>query len=143
MTSRQNDSGNSGSSPESEPSIYHNKETAVEYPPPIPVAMRHPHLVASVKQYRSEAQQQQLQQHIVSESFIPVTPALVKQPRKRRRPPFSYSSLIAQAILASENERMTLREIYKWIMDKYPALYDANDTGWQVATQQMPRVSLT
>ncbi|KAI9321496.1 fork head domain-containing protein, partial [Dichotomocladium elegans] len=101
------------------------------YPPRIPVALRHPRLVASVKQYPSEAQQQQLQQFIVSESFIPVSPDSVKPPRKRRRPPFSYSSLIAQAILESEDERMTLQEIYKWIMDKYPALYDANDTGWQ------------
>lgn len=104
----------------------------VEYPPPIPVALRHPHLVASVKQYRSNVQQQQLKQHIVSESFIPVAPDMVKPPRRRRRPPFSYSSLIAQAILASDHEKLTLREIYKWIMEKYPALYDVNDTGWQV-----------
>ncbi|KAI8138072.1 hypothetical protein BJV82DRAFT_495339, partial [Fennellomyces sp. T-0311] len=107
-------------------------QSAVEYPPRIPVAMRHPHLVASVKQYRSEAQQQQLQQHIISESFIPMAPDMVKPPRRRRRPPFSYSSLIAQAILEADQERMTLRDIYKWIMNKYPALYDANDTGWQV-----------
>ncbi|KAJ8651741.1 hypothetical protein O0I10_012688 [Lichtheimia ornata] len=103
----------------------------VEYPPPIPVALRHPHLVASVKQYRSDVQQQQLKQHIVSESFIPVAPDMVKPPRRRRRPPFSYSSLIAQAILASDHEKLTLREIYQWIMEKYPALYDVNDTGWQ------------
>ncbi|KAI7886289.1 hypothetical protein K492DRAFT_122784 [Lichtheimia hyalospora FSU 10163] len=103
----------------------------VEYPPPIPVALRHPHVVTSVKQYRSDVQQQQLKQHIVSESFIPVAPDMVKPPRRRRRPPFSYSSLIAQAILASDHEKLTLREIYQWIMEKYPALYDVNDTGWQ------------
>ncbi|KAI9271688.1 fork head domain-containing protein, partial [Phascolomyces articulosus] len=103
----------------------------VEYPPRIPVVMRHPHLIASVKQYRSEAQQQQLQQHIVSESFIPMAPDMVKPPRRRRRPPFSYSSLIAQAILEADQERMTLQEIYKWIKEKYPALYDVEDTGWQ------------
>ncbi|KAG0180790.1 Forkhead box protein I1 [Apophysomyces sp. BC1034] len=55
----------------------------------------------------------------------------VAEKKKRRRPPFSYSSLIAQAILASEHERMTLRDIYKWITDNYPGLYDADDTGWQ------------
>ncbi|KAI8968213.1 fork head domain-containing protein, partial [Mycotypha africana] len=99
--------------------------------PPIPVMMRHPYLVASVKQFRSEAQTEQLQQHIVSESFIPMAPNLIKPPRKRRRPPFSYSSLIAQAILESEHERMTLRDIYSWITARYPALYNAEDTGWQ------------
>ncbi|KAI8384816.1 fork head domain-containing protein [Radiomyces spectabilis] len=51
--------------------------------------------------------------------------------RKRRRSPFSYSSLIAQAILSSENERLTLRAIYQWIMDMYPGLYNGSDTGWQ------------
>ncbi|KAG1053679.1 hypothetical protein G6F46_006734 [Rhizopus delemar] len=101
------------------------------YLPPIPVMMRTPSVVASVKQYRSEAQNDQLQQHIVSESFIPMAPNVKKPPRKRRRPPFSYSSLIAQAILESENVRMTLRDIYNWIINKYPALYNANDTGWQ------------
>ncbi|KAI8090164.1 fork head domain-containing protein, partial [Gilbertella persicaria] len=106
-------------------------EVTRNYLPPIPVMMRHPYIVASVKQYRAEAQNEQLQTHIVSESFIPMTPNLVKPPRKRRRPPFSYSSLIAQAILENKDERMTLREIYKWITERYPALYNAEDTGWQ------------
>jgi hypothetical protein len=90
--------------------------------------MRYPTLIASVKQYKLE----QKEEYIVSESFIPVAPNVSKPPKKRRRPPFSYSSLIAQAILASENERMTLRDIYNWIINKYPTLYNAQDTGWQV-----------
>lgn len=127
--------------------LYNNKQTpnmpppsppkeeeihSPNYLPPIPVMMRLPYIVASVKQYRSEAQNEQLQTHIVSESFIPMAPNQVKAPRKRRRPPFSYSSLIAQAILESKNERMTLKEIYAWITSRYPALYNAEDTGWQV-----------
>jgi hypothetical protein len=111
-----------------------------DYLPPIPVMMRLPHIVASVKQYRSEAQNEQLQTHIVSESFIPMAPNLVKPPRKRRRPPFSYSSLIAQAILESENERMTLKEIYTWITGRYPALYNAEDTGWQVISYLISKI---
>ncbi|KAG2236121.1 hypothetical protein INT48_006137 [Thamnidium elegans] len=99
--------------------------------PPIPVALRHPMIVTSVKQFRTESQSEQLQTHIVSESFIPMAPDLIKPPRKRRRPPFSYSSLIAQAILESENERMTLKNIYTWITSRYPALYNEKDTGWQ------------
>jgi hypothetical protein len=110
-------------------------EFTYEYPPRIPVAMRHPYpRVNSVKQYTRERQHEQLKQHIVSESFIPVTPEAAEKPQKRsrRRPPFSYSSLIAQAILTTTNKRMTLRDIYRWIMEKYPALYNAEDTGWQV-----------
>jgi hypothetical protein len=102
------------------------------YLPRIPVAMRYPHVVSSVKQYRTEEQHQQLKQPFVSEAFISMMPNVTKPPRKRRRPPFSYSSLIAQAILEAENERLTLREIYDWIVKKYPSLYGANDIGWQV-----------
>ncbi|CEP08602.1 hypothetical protein [Parasitella parasitica] len=119
------------------PLIEEKKNQNVDYLPPIPVMMRHPYIVASVRQYRSNAQNEQLQHHIVSESFIPMAPNLVKPPRKRRRPPFSYSSLIAQAILESENERMTLRDIYTWITTRYPALYGAEDTGWQVPKTEL------
>ncbi|KAL0082206.1 fork head domain-containing protein, partial [Phycomyces blakesleeanus] len=65
------------------------------------------------------------------QSDILITKNPQKTPRKRRRPPFSYSSLIAQAILASEKERLTLQDIYKWITDNYPTLYNEGDTGWQ------------
>ncbi|OZJ05645.1 hypothetical protein BZG36_01475 [Bifiguratus adelaidae] len=54
-----------------------------------------------------------------------------KAPRKRRRPPFSYCSLIAQAILESPEQKMTLRDIYQWVMQKYPSLYKPDDNGWQ------------
>ena len=53
--------------------------------------------------------------------------------RKRRRPPHSYASLIAQAILTSRDQRLTLREIYEWVQTRYPHLYEANETGWQVS----------
>lgn len=56
------------------------------------------------------------------------------QTRRRRRPPYSYSSLIAQAISSAPGQRMTLREIYNWISNAYPELYsmDGHDAqGWQ------------
>ncbi|ORX56953.1 fork head transcription factor, partial [Hesseltinella vesiculosa] len=46
-------------------------------------------------------------------------------------PPHSYASLIAQAILTSQEQKMTLREIYEWVQTRYPHLYEANETGWQ------------
>lgn len=54
--------------------------------------------------------------------------------RRRRRPPYSYSSLIAQAISSSPAGRMTLREIYTWISQAYPELYSMegpDSLGWQ------------
>ncbi|OBZ84738.1 Forkhead box protein I1 [Choanephora cucurbitarum] len=115
----------------SPPNKQKDSDTSSKYLPPIPVMMRNPYIVASVKQYRADSQTEQLQTHIVSESFISMTPNLIKPPRKRRRPPFSYSSLIAQAIMESENGHMTLQDIYKWITARYPALYNADDIGWQ------------
>jgi hypothetical protein len=48
----------------------------------------------------------------------------------RAKPPYSYASLIAQAILASRVRKLTLGEIYQWIMDTYP-YYQSENSGWQ------------
>lgn len=47
------------------------------------------------------------------------------------KPPFSYASLIAQAIISSPKQRLALSNIYSWIMDTYP-FYKAQTCGWQV-----------
>jgi len=49
---------------------------------------------------------------------------------KDNKPPFSYSSLIQQAIDTSPNKQMTLSEIYMWIMEKYP-FYKTAGNGWK------------
>jgi hypothetical protein len=36
------------------------------------------------------------------------------------KPPFSYVTLIRQAILSASSQRMTLNEIYQWIVETYP-----------------------
>ncbi|KAJ2777036.1 hypothetical protein H4R18_005352 [Coemansia javaensis] len=51
--------------------------------------------------------------------------------RKRRRPPYSYTALIAQAILLSEHKQLTLREIYDSINRMYPQICQGPDVGWQ------------
>ena len=48
----------------------------------------------------------------------------------KAKPPYSYASLIAQALLASPNRRLTLASIYAWIMDRYP-YYRSENCGWQ------------
>ena len=47
------------------------------------------------------------------------------------KPPFSYASLIAQAIIASPKKRISLSNIYLWIMETYP-YYRLQTCGWQV-----------
>jgi len=54
--------------------------------------------------------------------------------RRRRRPPYSYAGLIAQAINSSPEGRLTLREIYQWISAQFPTLYPmsgSDSQGWQ------------
>jgi forkhead transcription factor HCM1 len=46
------------------------------------------------------------------------------------KPAFSYSQLIGMAILRSDNRRLTLAQIYKWISDSF-AFYRTQETGWQ------------
>ena len=54
-----------------------------------------------------------------------------KDSAKDLKPPYSYANMIAQAIFSSEEEKLTLNNIYTWIMDKY-AFYRYSQTGWQV-----------
>lgn len=47
------------------------------------------------------------------------------------KPPISYATLIAHAILSSQERKLTLNEIYQWISDQYPC-YSIKDHRWQV-----------
>ena len=55
-----------------------------------------------------------------------------KDSAKDLKPPYSYATLIAQAIFSSEEEKLTLNNIYTWIMEKY-AFYRHSQSGWQVS----------
>lgn len=54
-----------------------------------------------------------------------------KDSAKDLKPPFSYATMIAQAIFSSDEEKLTLSNIYSWIQDRY-AFYRHSNTGWQV-----------
>lgn len=56
-----------------------------------------------------------------------------KDSAKDLKPPYSYATMIAQAIFSSEEEKLTLNSIYNWIMDKY-AFYRHSQSGWQVSS---------
>lgn len=49
---------------------------------------------------------------------------------KDLKPPHSYAQLIGMAILSTQEQQMTLNNIYKWIMANY-AFYRFNTGGWQ------------
>lgn len=53
-----------------------------------------------------------------------------KDAAKDLKPPYSYATLIAQAIFSSEEEKLTLNSIYTWIMERY-AFYRHSQSGWQ------------
>jgi len=50
---------------------------------------------------------------------------------KDSKPPYSYASLIAQAISSDKNKKMTLHGIYTFIATHYP-YYQMASNGWQV-----------
>jgi hypothetical protein len=47
------------------------------------------------------------------------------------KPPYSYVTLIRQAIMSTNLQRMTLNEIYQWIVDSYPYFRSA-PPKWKV-----------
>ncbi|KAI1971681.1 transcription factor [Ophidiomyces ophidiicola] len=49
---------------------------------------------------------------------------------KDLKPPFSYATMIGQAIFSTEEEQLSLSNIYKFIMEKY-AFYRYTSSGWQ------------
>ena len=60
-----------------------------------------------------------------------------KDSAKDLKPPFSYATMIAQAIFASDEEKLTLANIYSWIADRY-AFYRHSNSGWQVSLLLKP-----
>ncbi|XP_052895891.1 forkhead box protein K1-like [Anopheles moucheti] len=47
------------------------------------------------------------------------------------KPSFSYAQLIAEAIVASPKQQLTLSEIYSYLMEKYPYFRMKPNGGWQ------------
>jgi hypothetical protein len=47
------------------------------------------------------------------------------------RPPYTYATVIAHAILSSKTGRLTVDEIYNWIAETYP-YYKLDKRGWKV-----------
>ncbi|ORY75035.1 fork head domain-domain-containing protein, partial [Leucosporidium creatinivorum] len=56
-------------------------------------------------------------------------PALVG-PDGHQKPHWSYAALIGQAIFSTETLKMSLAEVYAYIMASYP-YYKKEDSGWQ------------
>lgn len=50
---------------------------------------------------------------------------------RMQKPPYTYASLIAQAVQSSATKKLTLHGIYDWITDRWPYFTD-NQNGWQV-----------
>lgn len=55
---------------------------------------------------------------------------LSKEDSKDIKPPYSYATMITQAILSNSDGVMSLSEIYNWISSHY-AYYKYSKTGWQ------------
>ena len=58
-----------------------------------------------------------------------------KEGRDGKKPPYSYSQLIIQAIISTPDHQLSLSDIYNYIVKTYP-YYRFEDKGWQVYNLQ-------
>jgi forkhead transcription factor HCM1 len=78
------------------------------------------------------------QKKVSSQQDLPSGPIVLPDPSSLplveddgNKPSYSYSQLIAMAILRAPNRRLTLAQIYKWISDSYNFYRRSPDGGWQ------------
>ncbi|GAA6051047.1 hypothetical protein JCM3770_005472 [Rhodotorula araucariae] len=64
--------------------------------------------------------------------LAPGAPLPDEAPAENRqvKPPYTYASLIAQAIARSEAKKLTLHDVYEWVISRWP-YFRENQAGWQ------------
>lgn len=117
----------------------HDNGTAPEHPPQQPVPQPRRANKSSELKFKIESVGTQLEE----DDDLDMCPARTRPtwPRQidpwwkpnhpREKPPYSYATLIAHAILCSKDGRLTLSDIYRWISENYP-FYVLGQHGWQV-----------
>lgn len=63
--------------------------------------------------------------------FLPSVPDPSSPANSKGKPPHSYATLIAMAIAAAPERKLSLNDIYTWISDIYP-YYSRAGRGWKV-----------
>jgi Forkhead domain len=58
-------------------------------------------------------------------------PSIKIEKNNTGKPPYSYAMLIRYAIETSPQRKMTLSDIYAWILERYP-WFESAGTGWKV-----------
>ena len=58
------------------------------------------------------------------------------------KPPYSYATLIRYAIQNSPSKKLTLSQIYQWVMERYP-YYSTAGTGWKVKVNRYIEKKMT
>lgn len=96
----------------------------------------------SQPQQTQQPQQQQQQsatsssrRRICDKSIIPISSDITRNREFYRnndvRPPYTYASLIREAIMESKDCQLTLNEIYQWFTDTF-AFFRRNAATWKV-----------
>lgn len=66
----------------------------------------------------------------------PCIPSSPSPSNSKGKPPHSYATLIAMAIRAAPEGKLSLNDIYTWISDTFP-YYSRAGRGWKVESRQM------
>lgn len=78
------------------------------------------------------------QNKITTSSSTNTPPTLVDMRVEKNtegKPPYSYATLIKYAIERSPGNKLTLSQIYQWVIDHYP-YYGSAGSGWKVKKKE-------
>lgn len=67
-----------------------------------------------------------------TKKFSEIQPCLAADIGMAEKPPYSYATIIAYALMTQPTKQMTLNELYSWCMDNFPYYKNASN-GWKVS----------
>ena len=99
--------------------------------------------ISTLRSGKQRVEKEKRRDHGRERDIPPCIPSSPSPSNSKGKPPHSYATLIAMAIRAAPEGKLSLNDIYTWISDTFP-YYSRAGRGWKVgyAKMQLGQLSL-